>query len=58
MYAHVQADDLEAAVGPFLLSTEFAKDDQEVTDLCTKLHTALFQAFGNDDGMCLYKDVT
>ncbi|EWM27296.1 abc transporter [Nannochloropsis gaditana] len=43
-------DDLEASVGPFLLSTEFAKDDAEVSSLCLRLSSALSQAFGDDAG--------
>lgn len=43
----LQPDDLEASVGPFLLSTEFAKDDAEVSSLCLRLSSALSQAFGD-----------
>eukprot|EP00624_Nannochloropsis_granulata_P006908 evm.model.NODE_539_length_7914_cov_27.290876.4 len=39
--------DLEESVGPFLLSTEYAKDDPEVTDLCVRLSSALSMAFGH-----------
>jgi len=43
----LQPDDLEASVGPFLLSMEFAKDDAEVSSLCLRLSSALSQAFGD-----------
>ena len=42
-----QPQDLEESVGPFLLSTEYAKDDPEVADLCVRLSSALSMAFGH-----------
>lgn len=45
-----QAADLEASVGPFLLSAEFAQGDEEVTALCGKLASALSGAFGGAGG--------
>ena len=46
MTALVQAEELEGTVGPFLLSSEFAKDDEEVTALCKRLAEALSDANG------------
>ena len=34
-------------MGPFLLSTEYAKDDPEVADLCVRLSSALSMALGH-----------
>lgn len=45
-YHDIQAEDLEASVGPFLLSSDFAQGDDEVTALCGKLAAALAGAFG------------
>lgn len=42
----MQAEELEGTVGPFLLSSEFAKDDEEVTALCKRLAEALSDANG------------
>ena len=43
---NTQVGDLEASVGPFLLSAEYAQADEEVAALCTKLAAALSGAFG------------
>lgn len=45
-----QPADLEASVGPFLLSAEFAQGDDEVAALCSKLAGALSGAFGGAGG--------
>lgn len=42
----MQAADLTESVGPFLLSSEYANGDDEVSALCTKLASALSDAFG------------
>lgn len=42
--------DLEASVGPFLLSADYAQGDDEVAALCAKLGSALSDAFGGAGG--------
>jgi len=44
-----QPQDLEASVGPFLLSTEYAEDDFEVAELCVRLSSALSVALGHGE---------
>jgi hypothetical protein len=42
----LKVEDLEASVGPFLLSAEVAGGDDEVLALCRQLSSALEEAFG------------
>lgn len=50
MWCVRQVEEMEGAIGPFLLSSEFAKDDEEVTSLCQKLAEALTELRGGKSG--------